>query len=151
MSVLTFSLEGSSETSTRFSGKTRQFQLTIDEPPALGGEDAAANPVEYLLAGYAGCLNVVGHLVAKEQNIQLRKLSIRLEGDIDPSRFLGKPTHERAGFRQIKVVLDPETDASPEQLKNWLRTVESRCPVNDNLTRVTPVSIGLRIGSRANG
>ena len=35
---------------------TRNFQFIIDEPEDLGGTDEAPNPVEYLLASYAGCL-----------------------------------------------------------------------------------------------
>jgi len=50
------------ETPTRVTAKARQFSIVIDEPPSLGGHDAGANPVEYLLASYAGCVNVMAHL-----------------------------------------------------------------------------------------
>jgi len=46
--------------------------MTIDEPDNLGGTDAGANPVEYLLAALSGYLNVVGHLVAREMGINLK-------------------------------------------------------------------------------
>jgi len=41
------------------SGHARSFELIVDEPEMLGSEDSATNLVEYLLAGYADCLNVV--------------------------------------------------------------------------------------------
>ncbi|TAE58597.1 MAG: OsmC family peroxiredoxin [Bacteroidetes bacterium] len=148
MSSLHFSVVGQSVTPTKFVAQARQFEVVIDEPPVLGGQDDAANPVEYILAGYAGCLNVVGHLVAKELGIHLRKLSIRIEGDINPARFLGQPTEERAGYKSLQVHLLPETDEGPELLQKWLQIVEARCPVNDNLRFPTPISITLPLTSR---
>jgi uncharacterized OsmC-like protein len=143
MANLKFTLKGANEGPARFVGQTRQFRLLVDEPEALGGTDQAANPVEYILAGYAGCLNVVGHLVAKELDFHLRKLDIELEGEINPDRLFGKPTSERAGYQFIKVNLVPDTDASDEQLIRWLDEVERRCPVNDNLARPTPIDLSL--------
>ncbi len=66
---LKFSISATSETPTRVQGKARSFTMYVDEPPQLGGEDKGANPVEYLLAALAVCLNVVGHMVAKEMNM----------------------------------------------------------------------------------
>lgn len=34
----------------------RPFTLEADEPPVLPGENAAVNPVEHLLQGFASCL-----------------------------------------------------------------------------------------------
>lgn len=75
----------------------------VDEPADLGGTDAGPNPVEYVLAGYAGCLNVVGHLVAKEMGMELKKFAVEVAGDLNPARFMGQDTPERAGFQQIRV------------------------------------------------
>ncbi|MEM7655781.1 MAG: OsmC family protein [Bacteroidota bacterium] len=141
MSLLKFSVSGKSETPTRFAARARQFSIVVDEPAALGGTDEAANPVEYLLASYAGCLNVVAHLVAQELEIQLNGLKISIEGEIDPSRLFGQPTEERAGYQSLTVRLEPETNAREIDLKVWLKEVERRCPVNDNLSRSTPISL----------
>ena len=54
MSKLNFSISGNSITATRYDGKARHFSLVVDEPEELGGQDSAPNPVEYLLAAYAG-------------------------------------------------------------------------------------------------
>lgn len=141
MSNLTFSIKGRNENPTRFVANARHFQLIVDEPEDLGGTDQAANPVEFLLAAYAGCLNVMGHIIAKEQNIELRSLEIELEGDLDPSKVFGKPTVNRPGYQEIRVKIIPDSDATPEQLNHWLETVESRCPVNDNLLNPTPIKL----------
>jgi uncharacterized OsmC-like protein len=143
MPKVTFSLSGQNENPTKFVGKARNFEIVIDEPENLGGTNEGPNPVEYILAGYAGCLNVMGHLIAKEQGIDLQKLEIELEGDLDPDKLFGKPTDQRAGYQEIRLKLKPQTTASQEQLDKWVEEVEARCPVNDNLANVTPIKVAV--------
>lgn len=144
MADLNFSLSGQSENQTKFVAKTRQFQLIIDELEGLGGTDHAANPVEFLLAAYAGCLNVMGHIVAKELGFKLNSLKIELNGDLNPSKVFGQPTTDRAGFKEIRVNIIPDAKVDKGILEKWLETIESRCPVNDNLINPTPVKIVLK-------
>ncbi|PWD98843.1 OsmC family protein [Marinilabilia rubra] len=143
MPKVTFSLSGQNESPTKFVAKARNFEIVIDEPANLGGTDHGPNPVEYILAGYAGCLNVMGHLVAKEQGIELQKLEIELEGDLDPDKLFGKPTDQRAGYQEIRLKLKPQTTATQEQLDKWVEEVEARCPVNDNLANITPIKVAV--------
>ncbi len=144
MSLLKFSVQGKSETATKFVAHARQFQIVVDEPPELGGADDAANPVEYLLASYAGCLNVVGHLVARELKINLKSLEIKIEGDIDPRRLFGQSHAARAGYQGLSVQLIPETEAAESLLVHWIEEVENRCPINDNLSAATPVEVNFQ-------
>ncbi len=143
MSTLTFGVQAQSVNPTQTQVKVRGFQMTVDEPADLGGTDVGANPVEYLLASLSGCLNVVAHLVAKEMNIALRGIALDLEGELDPAKFMGKPTSGRAGFISVKVTIHPDCDADQATLQNWLQAVESRCPVSDNIGNATPVHIAL--------
>jgi len=141
MADLNFSLSGQNENPTKFVAQTRQFTITIDEPEALGGTNHAANPVEFLLAAYAGCLNVMGHIVAGELNFKLKSLRIEIDGDLNPAKVFGQPTGDRAGYKEIRVQLIPEADTDSGTLEKWLKIIESRCPVNDNLANPTPVSV----------
>ncbi len=143
MSKLNFSVNGENKNATRLDVNARQFKIVVDEPAQLGGNDEGANPVEYILAGYAGCINVVGHLVAKELGINIKKLSIEISGDINPARFLGLSFDERAGFLSLHVKLQVDSDSDEQTLNKWLQIVESRCPVNDNLANATPVKLAL--------
>lgn len=143
MSNLTFQFEGSSLSATKFEGKSRHFSLTIDEPEELGGKNEAANPVEYILAGFAGCLNVVAHLVAKELNIKVNHLTIDIKGDLNPAKFLGKSDEYRAGYQNINVVIKAETNADEKLYQQWIEEINLRCPVKDNLLNPTPVDIKL--------
>ena len=143
MSNLRFSVNGESNSTTQFVAKARHFKLVVDEPENLGGTDEAANPVEYILAGLAGCINVVGHLVAKELGFVISKLNIDISGEINPDKLLGISTHERAGFQSIQINLNPETEADIVTLSQWLKIVEDRCPVKDNLRNETPVRLSV--------
>lgn len=143
MSDLIFSVKGESVSAAKFVATTRQFKLVVDEPEDLGGTDENANPVEYILAGLAGCINVVGHLVAKELGFSIRKLNIEVTGNINADRLFGISNKERAGFKKIELKLVPETDASIETLTQWLKIVEDRCPVKDNLINTTPLALSV--------
>tara|TARA_R110001632_G_scaffold114733_4_gene226170 strand:+ start:36090 stop:36542 length:453 start_codon:yes stop_codon:yes gene_type:complete len=144
MGNLKFEVKGENISETKFIGTARQFTVVVDEPAELGGTDGDANPVEYILAGLAGCINVVGHIVAKELGFKINKIKIEASGIINPNRFLGISEEDRAGFKEIQLKIIPDTDADKSVLNEWLKIVESRCPVKDNLTNSTPVRIDLK-------
>jgi uncharacterized OsmC-like protein len=143
MSDLNFNITSTNENPTKLNVNARQFKFVVDEPAALGGTDHGANPVEYLLGALAGCLNVVSHVVANELNLPLKGVTIDIEGNLNPDKFFGKSTEERAGFKGIRVTISPVTDADQSLIQKWLEIVESRCPVSDNLVNPTPVSFVL--------
>ena len=140
MSLLNFNVSGTSESPTRLNTQVRNFRLIIDEPETLGGEDQGANPVEYILAGYAGCLNVVIHLVAKEKGIAIHQLKFDIHGDVNPEKLLGLSQQDRAGFKTIHVGIEVDSDATESQVAELIREAKGRCPVNDTLSNPTPVS-----------
>lgn len=139
-----FKVKSKSESPTKTVVKARNFELVIDEPKNLGGTDAGPNPVEYILAALSGCMNVVGHLIAKEMGFELRGIEFELEGDLDPAKFSGQDTDSRAGYQEIRVYIKPDTDADQTTLERWLQAIEQRCPVSDNLSNPTPVKISLK-------
>ena len=66
MAVVVFSVEADSVSKTRIDVSVGNHVFSIDEPTRLGGTDAGPNPVKYMLGALAGCLNVVGHMIARE-------------------------------------------------------------------------------------
>jgi uncharacterized OsmC-like protein len=139
MPDMKFGVAAESQNKTKTVVRARGFTLTIDEPESLGGADAGANPVEYLLAALCGCLTVVGHLVAGEMNMPLKGLKMEMEGDLNPDKFAGRPSQDRAGFKQVRVTLQPDAGADAETLEKWMRSIEERCPVSDNIGNATPL------------
>ena len=75
MRLVNFKINAKSESPTRTVVTARDFKMVIDEPKNLGGKDTGANPVEFLLGALSGCLNVVGHIVAKEMKFDFKGIS----------------------------------------------------------------------------
>ena len=145
MPAVNFSVSAKSENPTKVVVETPGgFKLTVDEPENLGGTNDGPNPVEYVLAALAGCLNVVGNMVAKEMGIEMRNLSFELNGDLDPAKFTGQSEEGRAGYQEINVKINADCDADEETLAEWLKVIEERCPVSDNLSNETPINISLK-------
>ena len=136
---LKFSVASQSESRAKTAVTVRGFKFIIDEPQALGGTNSAPSPVEYILAGYAGCINVVAHITAKELGISLNDLSIDISGDINPDRLFGRSFRDRAGYKTISVNIKTTAVLSNTLKSKWIKAIEHRCPVNDNLANVTPV------------
>ena len=143
MSNLKFNITAQSASPARTIVKARNFEIIVDEPEDLGGSNTAPNPVEYVLAAFAGCLNVMGHLIAGEMGFELRSLKIDIAGDLNPAKLFGKSDEDRAGYKNIVVEIKPDCDADDATLEKWLHAVEQRCPVSDNIQNATPVKVTL--------
>ena len=142
MSLKKVNVLGYAKENNQFVVKAQNFDVRISKNykfPELEGP----SPLEYILAGYAGCINAVGKLVAKEHGIVLKSLQVELSAKLSLDKYQGKISDERAGFQSIEVLVKPTSDATTEQLNAWLNEVENRCSVQDNLVNPTPVSVVL--------
>lgn len=133
---------GESENPTKLKIKSGTFSLIIDEPKAMGGTNEGPSPIQVLLMSLAGCLNVTGHEIARQKGLTLHGMKLRIEGIMNPCTFLGCSFEERAGFQTIDVKVDADFEgASREQVAEWLKETEERCPVTDNIKADTKVNI----------
>ncbi len=69
-----------------------KYRVEVDEPPALGGENKAPNPVEYYLASLVSCQIVTLRFWAEKLGIQVDDITARAEGDLDVRGFSGLTT-----------------------------------------------------------
>ncbi|TVR92054.1 MAG: OsmC family peroxiredoxin [Spirochaetaceae bacterium] len=143
MAKVSFGVSARSHHPTRLEVSAREHRLVVDEPEKLGGTDAGPNPLEYMLAALAGCINVTGHLVAKELGFEIRELSMDIMGELNPARFMGRPTEDRSGFTLVKVEVRLEADIGEETRQNWIESVESRCPISDTMGAGTSIEVFL--------
>ncbi|MBV9757905.1 MAG: OsmC family protein [Alphaproteobacteria bacterium] len=113
--------------------------FAVDEPPALGGANAAANPVEYALASLGSCQAITYRVWAAQLGIRLDSVKVEIDGDIDLRGFFGIDAKVRPGFGavRIKVALGgPEPAARYEELA---AAVDAHCPVLDLFRNPVPV------------
>lgn len=139
--MATFEATAVSSSDTGLEVSARDFKWLVDEPPSLGGGDIGPNPVEYVLGALLGCLNVVVHLVAKEKGVVLTSFTASAKGELDPTKFLGKNMDVRAGYSEIEIKIEVESEADQATLDEIIAIAETRCPVSDNLANSTPLTI----------
>jgi uncharacterized OsmC-like protein len=123
--------------------RVRDFSLTVDEPPELGGTDQGPNPVEYALAALATCQEITYRLHADAMGIPVNDVSVTLEGELDLRGFFGAAEGVRPGFQWIEGKVSFDSPASPEELARLKRAVDAHCPVLDLLRNETPVRLTL--------
>lgn len=124
--------------------RIRDFEVAVDEPPTLGGQDSAPNPVELALAALATCQEITYRLHADHLGIPLTAIAVSLEGDIDLRGFFGVDETVRAGFSAIRGIVTLDSTASAADLDRLKAHVDARCPVLDLLSNATPISLELR-------
>ncbi|MGJ8677798.1 MAG: OsmC family protein [Akkermansiaceae bacterium] len=108
----------------------------IDEPPGLLGDDTAPNPSEAVLAALGSCIAVGIHANCVMQGIDLYKLEVELEGDINISAVWGcgdLGTDKVVGFSDIRVKAHVEGDAPKEKLDEIVQHANIWSPVANTM------------------
>ena len=135
-------IHAESESATRMKLKAGKFEMIIDEPAYMGGTDLGPSPIQVLLMSLAGCLNVTGHEVAKQRGMNLNGMKIKIDGTMNPCTFIGCSYEERAGFQTVNVSVKADFEnATKEEVDNWLKETEARCPVTDNIKDSTKINV----------
>ena len=115
---------------------SRGFSFKMDEPKELGGTDTSLNPVEALLGSLGGCITICGAAFARLCKVDLKGISVELEGDLDTDGFLGINPDTRRGFQQIRCNVKITSDSPKENIQKLIELIEDRCPVSDTLKGV---------------
>jgi len=123
---------------SQFVVKTLNANLRMNQNekyPELEGP----NPYEYILAGFAGCINALGQEVAAEQGITLRSLQVEIIGSLENNQ----DKKARHGFDRIEITLKPASTAPLDALQRWMKELQLRSPAYDSLVNSTPVNLTL--------
>lgn len=138
-----FRVTGEGGPGVRTDLRAGRHTLTIDEPPALAGEDAAPNPVEAALAGLLSCQVVTYRFWAEKLGIPLDDVAVDVEGDLDVRGFFGLDDGVRPGFGEVRVAVRLSGPASDEDYRRLAEAVDAHCPVLDLFRNPTPVTTRL--------
>jgi putative redox protein len=142
-----FSAQGTLVGITEVDIRTGTHTFKVDEPPALGGADAAANPVQYALASLASCQAITYRFWAEQLGIPFDSLTVRLEGDLDIRGFFGFDDTVRPGFTAIRVDVRVSGPESAERYAELAAAVDAHCPVLDLFTNSVPVTRTISLAS----
>lgn len=134
-----FSVQGGLVGLTEVDLQARGHAVKVDEPPALGGQDLGANPVEHALIALASCQAVTYRFWAAQLGIALDGLEISAEGDLDVRGFFGFDEDVRPGFTAVRLQVTPKGPEPSERYQQLADAVDAHCPVLDLFANATPV------------
>jgi uncharacterized OsmC-like protein len=117
----------------------------IDEPPQLLGDDTAPNPSEALLAALGSCLAVGIHANAVARGIELSKIELELEGDINITSVwgTGDTAPKPVGFTAIRARAYLDAKADRGALAALLSHAVSWSPVAGSVRNPVPLEVRL--------
>ncbi len=122
---------------------SRQHAYVVDEPASLGGDDSAANPVEYALGALISCQVVTYRFWAARLGIRLDGVRVSAVGDLDVRGFFGLDDDVRPGFGEIRLDVELTGPETAERYAELHDAVDRHCPVLDLFTTPTPVTTTL--------
>jgi uncharacterized OsmC-like protein len=97
--------------------------------PATGGTGLEICSGDMLLEALVACAGVTLRAVATALEVPMRAGTLRAEGDLDFRGTLGVAKDAPVGFREIRLSIELDTDASVEQLDRLLALTERYCVV----------------------
>lgn len=140
--AVTTAWKGGTRSETRVDGwelggrhLAKDFTIGIDEPAELLGGNTAPNPQEMLMAAFNACM-LVGYVAgASVEGIELSRLEIETEGQLDLRGFLGLDPSVKPGYDAIRYTVRITGDGTPEQFQAIHESVMATSPNRFNLAQ----------------
>lgn len=110
-------------------------RILVDQPVALGGNDAGPNPGDLLRGALAACLAQQIAMHAPRFQVPLEEIEVAVETDIDLRGATGLPVDGPPGFRQVRYTATLVTAAPRDRVSALLDYVHACNPTVDDLTR----------------
>ncbi len=136
--VVTFAADSALAEGYRATVSIRDFSLTADEPPTIGGTDAGPTPVELVLAGLGTCQEIVYATYSRILGIPLEGVAVRAEGRLDLRGFYGL-ADVPVGFEDVSFTVEIASPAPAADVARLVEAVNAHCPVLEILRR--PISV----------
>lgn len=116
-------------------GSAREFDFESDEPASMaGGQNMGPRPLEYFLAGFAFCQQVVLAKHALATGIELNDVQVEVEGDVDPRGVLGIGDVDPGFDGALRQITHIESPATEEEIRDLVEQAESHCPAYASLS-----------------
>jgi uncharacterized OsmC-like protein len=106
----------------------------------VGGAGTAACSGDLLLGALAACAQLTCQMVATAMGIELDKIEVTVEGDLDLRGTLGLSREAPVGFSAIRVTYDLEAPGVPmDRLEQLKEKAERYCVVMQTLASPPPI------------
>lgn len=117
--------------------------MASDQPINLGGGGTLPGPLHYCFFGLLSCYTATFAATASMMGIRLKKLTAKLEGDLNFSRVFG--LSKGPVMEQIGITLRVESDAPREKLEEAEKLAYERCPAVFALTERVELKTSLEV------
>ncbi len=117
--------------------------MESDQPKNLGGGGTRPGPLHYCFFGLVSCYTATFAAVASQMGIELRKVTARLEGNLNFSRVFG--LSKEPVMEEIHIALFVESDAPREKLEEIEKLAYERCPAVFALTEKVKLNTSLEV------
>ncbi|HID05438.1 MAG TPA: OsmC family peroxiredoxin [Aigarchaeota archaeon] len=114
--------------------------LSCELPPFAGGWGTSPDPIQYCLYGLAACFAATLMATATGEGIELRKLEVRAENEIDLHKNLGLSKDPIIKKVRLVVRADGPSEAEMQRL---IKLAEERCPGVECVTSSIPFETSL--------
>ncbi|MEP7226825.1 MAG: OsmC family protein [Gemmatimonadales bacterium] len=141
--VVTLRASGSLGAGVNCRVETGRAMVEAGLHPATGGSGLQACSGDMLLEALAACAGVTLQAVATALEIPIRGGTVEVEGDLDFRGTLGVSKEVPVGFQTIRLRLNLDSDATPEQLDTLLKLTERYCVVLQTLRSATVVTASM--------
>jgi len=107
----------------------------------VGGAGTGACSGDMLLGALAACAQITCQMVATAMGLEVRRIGVTVEGDLDLRGTLGVDREAPVGFTDIRLAFDIDAPgATEEQLDGLRRRTERHCVVMQTLTDPPPIT-----------
>src|SRR5207248_4403283 len=121
----------------------RHFEIDVDEPMELLGQNSAPNPQEMLMTALNACI-MVGYVAgAAMKGITLEKVEVETAGELDLRGFLGIDPGVQPGYEALRYTVKLKGNGTPEQFHEIHETVIKTSPNYFNLSH--PIRIDAKL------
>jgi DTW domain-containing protein YfiP/uncharacterized OsmC-like protein len=128
--------------------ETGQALVRAGLHPATGGDGLSACSGDMLLQALVACAGVTLNAVATALAIPLRDARLTAEGDLDFRGTLGVAKDAPVGFRSVRLHVDLDSDATPEQVDTLLKLTERYCVIFQTLAHPPELAMTRSLSSR---
>lgn len=120
------------------------WKLVVDASQKSGGDGGAPDPGVYGRTALGSCLAIGYGLWAAKLGVLFTSLQVEVHADYDGGGTYGV-TDARPGYRQVRVIVTVESDASEADVRKMIAEADAHSPYLDVFTRAIDVKTDVKL------
>jgi uncharacterized OsmC-like protein len=130
--------------------RQRSFTVVIDNPEVLGGKSEGPTVCEMGMASIGSCVSQTIIAYATMMGVQLDKIRVESEADVDMRGMTGISDKVRPGAQEFRLKFQIESKtASKEQLEKLYELGKKFSPAVDTVTHGTTINMSAKVLSES--